>query len=83
LEGDAKQIVQALRSSDGGRCSYGLIIEDMQQLLQRFQEYAVHFVRREANGEAHKLAKLALSIGENRVWMDDFPFSLDSDVTVV
>jgi ribonuclease HI len=82
LEGDAKQIVQALRSSDGGRCSYGLIIEDMQQLVRRFQEYAVHFVRQEANGEAHKLAKLALLIGENKVWMDDFPLSLDSDVTV-
>jgi ribonuclease HI len=82
LEGDANQIVQALRSIDGGRCSYGLIIEDMQQLLWRFQEYTVHFVRREANGEAHKLAKLALSLGENRVWTDVFPFSLDNDVTV-
>jgi hypothetical protein len=42
----------------------------------------MHFVRREANGEAHKLAKLALSLGENRVWTDVLPFSLDNDVTV-
>jgi hypothetical protein len=41
LEGDALQIVQALRLTDGGRCSYGLLIEDMQQLLRRFSEFSV------------------------------------------
>jgi ribonuclease HI len=83
LEGDANQIVQALRCTDGGRCSYGLIIEDMQQLFRRFVEHSVQFVRREANKEAHKLAKLALSLGENKVWREDFPFSVNNDVSAV
>ena len=82
LEGNAKQITQALRSHDGGRCSYGLIIEDMQQIFQSFQEHTVNFVRREANGEAHRLAKLPLALGKNKIWMDAFPFSLNNDVTV-
>jgi ribonuclease HI len=83
LEGDALQIVQALQSSDGGWCSYGLIIEDVQQLFRRFAEYSVHFVRREANIDAHKLAKLALSMGENKVWRDGFPFSVSNDVIAI
>jgi hypothetical protein len=52
----------------------------MQQLFQRFLEYKVNFVHREANGEAHKLAKLALSLGENKVWRE--AFSLHNNVTV-
>jgi ribonuclease HI len=68
MEGDALQIVQALRSTGGGRYSYGLIIEDMHQLLQRFSEFSVQHVRREANRAAHKLAKLALSLGEDKIW---------------
>jgi hypothetical protein len=83
LEGDANQIFQALRSSNGGRCSYGLIIEDVQQLFRRFSEHSVHFVRREANTDAHKLAKLALSLGENKVWRDAFPFSVSNDVIAI
>jgi hypothetical protein len=54
----------------------------MQQLLQRFSEFSVQYVRREANGAAHKLAKLALSLGEDKIWRDDFPFHFISDVTI-
>jgi hypothetical protein len=73
LEGDALKIIQALRVIEDGRSSYGLIIVDMLQLLHSFLEYKVNFVPWEANGEAYKLAKLALSLGETKVWRDDFP----------
>jgi hypothetical protein len=82
LEGEALQIVQALRLTDGGRCSYGLLIEDMQQLLWRFSEFLVQFIRRETNDAAHKLARLALSMGENKIWRDNFPFQVRNDVSV-
>jgi hypothetical protein len=36
----------------------------------------VNHVRREANVEAHKLAKLSFSVGENKVWLEDFPISV-------
>jgi hypothetical protein len=73
LEGDALQIVQALQSTGGRWYPYGLIIEDTRRMFWNFQECSVRHVQREANVEAHKLAKLALSLGENRVWLEDFP----------
>jgi hypothetical protein len=80
LEGDALQIVEALQSEDGGRSLYGIIIEDVLQLMRSFLDCKVSFVHREGNGEAHKLAKLAISLGENKVWREDFPFSVQYDV---
>jgi hypothetical protein len=76
LEGDALQIVQALRSTGDRWCPYGLIIEDTRRMLRNFQECSVNHVRREANVEAHKLAKLSFSVGENKVWLEDFPISV-------
>jgi hypothetical protein len=73
LEGDALQIVQALRLTGGRWYPYGLVIEDTQRLFKNFQECSVSHVFRNANVEAHKLAKLAFSIGENKVWLEDFP----------
>jgi hypothetical protein len=45
----------------------------MKTLLRGFIDCKVVFVPREANGKAHKLAKLALSRGVNKVWREDFP----------
>ena len=58
LEGDALQIVQVLQSTGGRWDPYVLIIEDTRQMLRIFQECSVSHVWREANVEAHKLAKL-------------------------
>lgn len=74
LEGDSQQIVQALQSGGGERRPYGLIIDDMKLLLRSFQEYKVNYVQCEANEVAHKLAKLALSVGEDKLWREAFPF---------
>jgi hypothetical protein len=81
LEGDALQIVEALQSEDGGRSLYGVIIEDALQIMQSFLNCKVSFIHREGNEEAHKLAKLAISLGENKVWREDYPFSVQNDVT--
>jgi exonuclease III/ribonuclease HI len=75
LEGDSLQVVHALQMSNGGGFSYGPIIEDAQQLSRRFLEYTVRYVQREANGEAHRLAKLALSREGYMVWRENFPLS--------
>lgn len=81
LEGDALQIVQAISSDVGVWVPYGVIIEDTMQMLQRFQEHDVMHIQREANQAAHHLAKLALTLGVNRVWREDFPESLHDIVT--
>jgi hypothetical protein len=33
-------------------------------------------VPRPGNGVAHSLAKMALSVGQEAMWQDDFPFSI-------
>ena len=73
LESDSLKIVHALQAEVGGQQMYGLIIEDTKLLFRRFMECEVEFVLRESNGEAHKPVKLALSLGENKVWRYDFP----------
>jgi hypothetical protein len=73
LEGDSLQIVQAIQGISNAQYMYGIIVEDLKALLRGFINYKVIFVPREANGKAHKLAKLALSRGVNKVWREDFP----------
>lgn len=67
LEGDALEIVQALRKEGDAWGLYRQVLNDTKYLLQRFQEHCVNHVGREANGAAHNLAKLALSLGEDKV----------------
>jgi hypothetical protein len=81
LEGDALQIVQALISDTGGWAPYDVITMDAKQKLQNFQEFDVMHVPREANCAAHCLAKLALTLGENRTWRDNFPACMHNVVT--
>ena len=45
----------------------------MKLLIKHFQEYAVFHVKRGANGAAHTSAKLALTLGDDRMWVEDFP----------
>jgi hypothetical protein len=33
----------------------------------------VHYIHHEANRVAHRLAKLALTLGMDKVWRDEFP----------
>jgi hypothetical protein len=58
-----------------------MIMVDTKQILQRFQEYEVVYIKREANSAAHSLAKLALTLGGNRVWREDFPACMHDIVT--
>jgi hypothetical protein len=76
LEGDSLQVVHALQASNGGQSVIGPIVEDARHLSRRFSTFEVQHVLRGANGEAHSLAKLALSREGYIVWRDTFP-SLD------
>ncbi|XP_059438570.1 uncharacterized protein LOC132171299 [Corylus avellana] len=67
LEGDSLEIVQWLRKDGVCRSRCGLLINETKLLLQDIQRWEVHHVKRKGNAEAHKLARLALSIGEDRL----------------
>jgi hypothetical protein len=73
--------VQALTSDIGGWAPYGMITMDAKHKLQTFSEYEVVHVLRAANCAAHSLAKLALTIGENRVWRENFPACMHDVIT--
>jgi hypothetical protein len=74
LEGDSLQVVHALQVSNKGPSVIGPIVEDARYLCRRFLDFEVRHVLRGANGEAHRLAKLALSRDGYTIWRDNFPF---------
>ena len=73
VEGDAKNVVEAINSAGKNWSKIGHIVEDMQQLLRNFTQWKVDVVSRDANNAAHTLAKLAVSQGVNRLWMGVIP----------
>lgn len=43
-------------------CTYGQLIEDARIILNSLQVWSVHYIKMEANGVAHRLAKEAFSL---------------------
>ena len=73
LEGDSMEVVQALGNDEVSWGRYSTVINDAKLLLRNVSRWNVCHVRRTVNMAAHKLAKLALSLGEERVWKEDHP----------
>jgi ribonuclease HI len=68
LEGDAKNVVDALNAMEKNCGKFGHLIADAKVLLQKFSHWEVKFVKRDANGAAHSLMKLAAQVGLERKW---------------
>lgn len=68
LEGDTLAIVQALRKDGSCWSVYGQIVNDVKRLLDLNWNWEVLHVRLTGNKAAHRLAKLALEQGEDRLW---------------
>ena len=62
FETDSQQLVSLIRGETGNN-HFRPIIEDTKQLLQRFEDVQVNFIKREGNGEADIVAKESLSFG--------------------
>jgi hypothetical protein len=80
LEGDSMEVVQALRNDEVSWGRYSAVIHDAKILLCNVSQWRVCHVRRIGNMAAHKLAKLALSLGEERVWKEDYPMCVRQTV---
>lgn len=76
VEGDAVEIIHALRSSESVLGKYGSLISDACNLLSFFGFYDFSHVRREGNRVAHTFAKFAISSEQNKVWLVSFPTCL-------
>ena len=77
FEGDAEIIINSLNSDKECMASFGLLIEDSQQLVASFRAFAFSYVKRKGNGVADKLAKLVRESHFPRIWLED----IHSDAT--
>jgi hypothetical protein len=79
LEGDSLEVVQALcKECTWGR--YGNLINDSKLLFQQVHVWKACHVKRSANEAAHWLAKLALTMSEERIWREDYPLCVQNVV---
>ncbi|XP_059450979.1 uncharacterized protein LOC132181760 [Corylus avellana] len=62
LEGDAKQVVEAINSDVNNGSRFGHIVEDIRQTLKTFPRWRCAFANRNANAAAHGLAKGATKL---------------------
>ncbi|XP_059455066.1 uncharacterized protein LOC132185289 [Corylus avellana] len=60
-KGDALVIVQALRSDEGCWSLFGQVVNDARDMLNNHQVWEVQHVSINANDDAHRLAKMALT----------------------
>jgi ribonuclease HI len=82
LEGDAKQVVEAVNSLTSSWSKYGHLIDDIRRMLQSFTRWKCNFVHREANEAAHRLAKAATMDVNDKIWRNITPNCI-SDIVLM
>ena len=73
LEGDSLLVIKALATKDIGLAPFGLLIQDAYKLTEAFSLLSYSHTKREGNQVAHDLAKLAVTIPNCVIWMEDVP----------
>ena len=73
LEGDALNLIQALKAQEQNLLPWGLLVEDAKEYGTKFRRVLYSHVKRNGNSVAHNLAKYALCILDFQVWMEDVP----------
>ena len=76
LEGDALEIIQAFKRDENWRGSYGVLVQDATQQLDKLLEWRMDHVPRQANKDAHTLPKFALPLHSEQLWLTDFPICI-------
>jgi ribonuclease HI len=73
LEGDAKQIIDAIQAKDRNDSMIGHLIDDVRQCLRCITRWQVNHVFREANRVVYELAKMALKQANDVDWLEECP----------
>ena len=73
IKGDAQTIIQALQDRDQNGSRYGQLVEDAKLILNSLPNWQPNHVRRNLNGAAHRLEKLATRHIIDRVWRNEIP----------
>jgi hypothetical protein len=73
LEGDALQIVSAVKTNNQRWSKFGHIIDGIRSGLHHLRSWQIHHVKRDANSAAHTLAREAIKSVIDRVWIEEVP----------
>lgn len=82
LEGDALQVVNNLTNNVKDWSQAGILLEDTRKLLDFYAFWCAKSIERYANKAAHYLAKNALSLLENLVYVEEIPNCIQSIVLI-
>ncbi|KAF5481803.1 hypothetical protein F2P56_002425 [Juglans regia] len=74
FEGDAASVINRINKDVEDQSSMGHILEDIKQFFKGKREWNVRFVPRDGNRVAHLLAKHALVLGEEKIWIEEGPY---------
>ncbi|XP_040994279.1 uncharacterized protein LOC121245522 [Juglans microcarpa x Juglans regia] len=80
FEGDAHTIVKAVNEESEDFLAYRSIVQDAKQMLQQHRNWKVQFVNRNLNEVAHILAKMAISLETEKVWMEDITSCISESI---
>lgn len=70
LEGDSLQVIQAINGKGDQWIPYGQIVADLQMVFSSFRIWEAIHTKGDANGAAHRLAKIAVQEFREKIWMD-------------
>ena len=73
LEGDSMAVILGLGEDGVVLVPFELLLEDVRNLSQHFEELRYSHTMREGNCLAHSLARYAVGIPDFLVWMEDVP----------
>ena len=73
MEGDTLEVVEHPRRNEAWWENCGSVTGDAKQLLNGFMEWRVEHISRNANEVEHRLAKLALSLQGEHLWVANYP----------
>ncbi|XP_062005888.1 uncharacterized protein LOC133723072 [Rosa rugosa] len=82
VEGDALTVLNTLHDKHDDLSSEGHILDEVKQLFQFFSFCSWHFVRRDCNKVAHRLAKEALQLSHPFVCLESGPIWLHQCVSI-
>lgn len=77
VESDCLTLVNAIQKNEEGWSQFHLIVDDIIHVSKVFSNISFSFVSRECNKTAHELAHYLPWVEGRRVWLYDFPASVD------
>jgi ribonuclease HI len=73
LEGDCLEVVKAIQMETRNETRYGFTLEEAKEMLKGCRLWEISHVRRTANEVAHRVAKMAVSLHVNNLWLTTTP----------